>query len=258
MPELEYVTLSSGSRLQQPQVSATASNSNSATSIQAALRAGNAAATASGSVVSMDQRGDALAAISLGSGSAASGSIPYAEDPILGAIGSPRPTSPDMLAGPNATVGQSQPVGGATSTVKSLRSWFLPTAKPQTSTGAGNFGMSGYGSGSTNNNTTTTTTTTASNSSNNLNTNNTTATTTTTTTGTNNLTTNITKNSPISEDTSNQGSFSLILIGFSFYLLFLGYHILWLMFLLCICNVYQSIYYVFVYIYVRVYLQSKF
>ncbi|XP_065721546.2 F-BAR domain only protein 2 isoform X3 [Drosophila suzukii] len=206
MPELEYVTLSSGSRLQQPQVSATASNSNSATSIQAALRAGNAAATASGSVVSMDQRGDALAAISLGSGSAASGSIPYAEDPILGAMGSPRPTSPDMLAGPNATVGQSQPAGGATSTVKSLRSWFLPTAKPQTSTGAGNFGMSGYGSGSTNNNTTTTTTTTASNSSNNLNTNNTTATTTTTTTGTNNLTTNITKNSPISEDTSNQVS----------------------------------------------------
>ncbi|XP_037707354.1 F-BAR domain only protein 2 isoform X2 [Drosophila subpulchrella] len=139
MPELEYVTLSSGSRLQQPQVSATASNSNSATSIQAALRAGNAAATASGSMVSMDQRGDALAAISLGSGSAASGSIPYAEDPILGAMGSPRPTSPDMLAGPNATVGQPQPAGGATSTVKSLRSWFLPTAKPQTSTGAGNF-----------------------------------------------------------------------------------------------------------------------
>ncbi|XP_037707355.1 F-BAR domain only protein 2 isoform X3 [Drosophila subpulchrella] len=206
MPELEYVTLSSGSRLQQPQVSATASNSNSATSIQAALRAGNAAATASGSMVSMDQRGDALAAISLGSGSAASGSIPYAEDPILGAMGSPRPTSPDMLAGPNATVGQPQPAGGATSTVKSLRSWFLPTAKPQTSTGAGNFGMSGYGSGSTNNNTTTTTTTTASNSSNNLNTNNTTATTTTTTTGTNNLTTNITKNSPNSEDTSNQVS----------------------------------------------------
>ncbi|XP_016950062.1 F-BAR domain only protein 2 isoform X2 [Drosophila biarmipes] len=139
MPELEYVTLSSGSRLQQPQVSATASNSNSATSIQAALRAGNAAATASGSVVSMDQRGDALAAISLGSGSAASGSIPYAEDPILGAMGSPRPTSPDMLAGANASVGPSQPAGGATSTVKSLRSWFLPTAKPQTSTGAGNF-----------------------------------------------------------------------------------------------------------------------
>ncbi|XP_070073193.1 F-BAR domain only protein 2 isoform X1 [Drosophila takahashii] len=204
MPELEYVALSSGSRLQQPQVSATASNSNSATSIQAALRAGNAAATASGSVVSMDQRGDALAAISLGSGSAASGSIPYAEDPILGAMGSPRPTSPDMLAGSNATVNQSQPAGGATSTVKSLRNWFLPNAKPQTSGGAGNFGMSGYGSGNTNNNSTTTTTTTASNNSNNLNTNNTTATTTTTTTGTNNLTTNITKNSPISEDTSNQ------------------------------------------------------
>ncbi|XP_070073194.1 F-BAR domain only protein 2 isoform X2 [Drosophila takahashii] len=139
MPELEYVALSSGSRLQQPQVSATASNSNSATSIQAALRAGNAAATASGSVVSMDQRGDALAAISLGSGSAASGSIPYAEDPILGAMGSPRPTSPDMLAGSNATVNQSQPAGGATSTVKSLRNWFLPNAKPQTSGGAGNF-----------------------------------------------------------------------------------------------------------------------
>ncbi|XP_052839419.1 F-BAR domain only protein 2 isoform X3 [Drosophila gunungcola] len=204
MPELEYVALSSGSRLQQPQVSATASNSNSATSIQAALRAGNAAATASGSVVSMDQRGDALAAISLGSGSAASGSIPYAEDPILGAMGSPRPTSPDMLAGSNATPIQAQPTGGATSTVKSLRSWFLPTAKQQQSTGAGNFGMSGSGSGSTNNNTTITTTT-ASNNSNNLNTNNTTATT-TTTTGTNNLTTNITKNSPNSEDTSNQVS----------------------------------------------------
>nr|AAL39739.1 LD34536p [Drosophila melanogaster] len=200
MPELEYVALSSGSRLQQPQVSASASNSNSATSIQAALRAGNAATTASGSAVSMDQRGDALAAISLGSGSAASGSIPFAEDPILGAMGSPRPTSPDMLAGANASGIQSQPTGGATSTVKSLRSWFLPTAKQQPSAGAGNFGMAG--SGSTNN---TTTTTTASNNSNNLNTNNTTATT-TTTTGTNNLTTNITKNSPNSEDTSNQVS----------------------------------------------------
>lgn len=200
MPELEYVALSSGSRLQQPQVSASASNSNSATSIQAALRAGNAATTASGSAVSMDQRGDALAAISLGSGSAASDSIPFAEDPILGAMGSPRPTSPDMLAGANASGIQSQPTGGATSTVKSLRSWFLPTAKQQPSAGAGNFGMAG--SGSTNN---TTTTTTASNNSNNLNTNNTTATT-TTTTGTNNLTTNITKNSPNSEDTSNQVS----------------------------------------------------
>ncbi|KMZ04661.1 F-BAR domain only protein 2 isoform X2 [Drosophila simulans] len=139
MPELEYVALSSGSRLQQPQVSASASNSNSATSIQAALRAGNAATTASGSAVSMDQRGDALAAISLGSGSAASGSIPFAEDPILGAMGSPRPTSPDMLAGANAAGIQSQPTGGATSTVKSLRSWFLPTAKQQPSAGAGNF-----------------------------------------------------------------------------------------------------------------------
>ncbi|XP_017020234.1 F-BAR domain only protein 2 isoform X3 [Drosophila kikkawai] len=204
MPELEYVALSSGSRLQQPQTSATASNSNSATSIQAAIRAGgNATTTVSGSVVSMDQRGDALGGISLGSGSAASGSIPYTEDPILGgALGSPRPTSPDMLA---AAAGQSQPAGGATSTVKSLRSWFLPTAKQQQpSTGASNFGMSG--SGTTN---TTTTTATASNSSNNLNTNNTTTTTTTiaTTTGTNNLTTNIiTKNSPNSEDTSNQVS----------------------------------------------------
>ncbi|XP_032578647.1 F-BAR domain only protein 2 isoform X3 [Drosophila sechellia] len=200
MPELEYVALSSGSRLQQPQVSASASNSNSATSIQAALRAGNAATTATGSAVSMDQRGDALAAISLGSGSAASGSIPFAEDPILGAMVSPRPTSPDMLAGANAAGIQSQPTGGATSTVKSLRSWFLPTAKQQPSAGAGNFGMAG--SGSINN---TITTTTASNNSNNLNTNNTTATT-TTTTGTNNLTTNITKNSPNSVDTSNQVS----------------------------------------------------
>ncbi|XP_032578646.1 F-BAR domain only protein 2 isoform X2 [Drosophila sechellia] len=139
MPELEYVALSSGSRLQQPQVSASASNSNSATSIQAALRAGNAATTATGSAVSMDQRGDALAAISLGSGSAASGSIPFAEDPILGAMVSPRPTSPDMLAGANAAGIQSQPTGGATSTVKSLRSWFLPTAKQQPSAGAGNF-----------------------------------------------------------------------------------------------------------------------
>ncbi|XP_017020233.1 F-BAR domain only protein 2 isoform X2 [Drosophila kikkawai] len=139
MPELEYVALSSGSRLQQPQTSATASNSNSATSIQAAIRAGgNATTTVSGSVVSMDQRGDALGGISLGSGSAASGSIPYTEDPILGgALGSPRPTSPDMLA---AAAGQSQPAGGATSTVKSLRSWFLPTAKQQQpSTGASNF-----------------------------------------------------------------------------------------------------------------------
>ncbi|XP_034660080.1 F-BAR domain only protein 2 isoform X2 [Drosophila subobscura] len=138
MPELECIALSSGLRLQQPQASATASNSNSATSIQAALRSGSAAA-ASGSIVSMDQRGDAVAAISLGSGSAASGSIPYAEDAILGAgagsLASPRPTSPDI-----SVVGQPQP---ATSTVKSLRSWFMPTAKqqpqPQPQTGAGNF-----------------------------------------------------------------------------------------------------------------------
>ncbi|BFF89996.1 F-BAR domain only protein 2 [Drosophila madeirensis] len=192
MPELECIALSSGLRLQQPQASATASNSNSATSIQAALRSGSAAA-ASGSIVSMDQRGDAVAAISLGSGSAASGSIPYAEDAILGAgagsLASPRPTSPDISA-----VGQPQP---ATSTVKSLRSWFMPTAKqqPQPQTGAGNFGMSG--STTNNNNTTTnnttTTTTTATNSSN------------TAATGTNNLTTNITtKNSSIYEDNSNE------------------------------------------------------
>ncbi|EDW34379.1 GL21616 [Drosophila persimilis] len=198
MPELECIALSSGSRLQQPQASATASNSNSATSIQAALRSGSGAA-ASGSIVSMDQRGDALAAISLGSGSAASGSIPYAEDATLGAgagsLASPRPTSPDI-----SVVGQPQSAGGATSTVKSLRSWFMTTAKqqPPPPTGAGNFGMSGSGSinSTTNNNNTTntTTTTTATNSSN------------TATTGTNNLTTNITKNSPISEDNSNQVS----------------------------------------------------
>ncbi|XP_033244621.1 F-BAR domain only protein 2 isoform X2 [Drosophila miranda] len=139
MPELECIALSSGSRLQQPQASATASNSNSATSIQAALRSGSGAA-ASGSIVSMDQRGDALAAISLGSGSAASGSIPYAEDATLGAgagsLASPRPTSPDI-----SVVGQPQTAGGATSTVKSLRSWFMTTAKqqPQPPTGAGTF-----------------------------------------------------------------------------------------------------------------------
>ncbi|XP_026840125.1 F-BAR domain only protein 2 isoform X2 [Drosophila persimilis] len=139
MPELECIALSSGSRLQQPQASATASNSNSATSIQAALRSGSGAA-ASGSIVSMDQRGDALAAISLGSGSAASGSIPYAEDATLGAgagsLASPRPTSPDI-----SVVGQPQSAGGATSTVKSLRSWFMTTAKqqPPPPTGAGNF-----------------------------------------------------------------------------------------------------------------------
>ncbi|XP_032312266.1 F-BAR domain only protein 2 isoform X3 [Drosophila ananassae] len=202
MPELEYITLSSGSRLQQPQASAAASNSNSATSIQAALR--TAPGPPSGSMVSMDQRGDALGGISVGSGSAASGSIPYVEDPILGALGSPRPTSPDML-GANAASGQAA-AGGTTSTVKSLRSWFLPTAKQQQqqTSVAGNFGMTGS---SGNNNTTSTTTTTAISSSNNLNTNNTTATATTTTTaGTNNLTTNITKNSPNSEDNSSQVS----------------------------------------------------
>ncbi|XP_017091273.2 F-BAR domain only protein 2 isoform X3 [Drosophila bipectinata] len=200
MPELEYITLSSGSRLQQPQASATASNSNSATSIQAALR--TAPGPPSGSMVSMDQRGDALGGISVGSGSAASGSIPYVEDPILGALGSPRPTSPDML-GANAISGQAAG-GGTTSTVKSLRSWFLPTAKQQQQqTAAGNFGMTG----SSGNNTSSTTTTTAISSSNNSNTNNTTATATTTTTaGTNNLTTNITKNSPNSEDNTSQVS----------------------------------------------------
>lgn len=210
MPELEYITLSSGSRLQQPQASAAASNSNSATSIQAALR--TAPGPPSGSMVSMDHRGDALGGISVGSGSAASGSIPYVEDPILGALGSPRPTSPDML-GANTASGQAAS-GGTTSTVKSLRSWFLPTAKQQQQqTAAGNFGMTGSSGNS--NNTTSTTTTTAISSSNNSNTNNTTATATTTTTaGTNNLTTNITKNSPNSEDNSSQGSFSFIFFGF--------------------------------------------
>ncbi|XP_068153995.1 F-BAR domain only protein 2 isoform X3 [Drosophila tropicalis] len=102
MPELEFIALSAGSRLQQPQVSANASNSNSATSIQAAIRSGSTSGGGMGATgvtpVSMDQRGDALAGISLGSGSAASGSIPYADDAIIGAPGiSPRPTSPDIL-----------------------------------------------------------------------------------------------------------------------------------------------------------------
>lgn len=234
MPELEYITLSSGSRLQQPQASAAASNSNSATSIQAALR--TAPGPPSGSMVSMDQRGDALGGISVGSGSAASGSIPYVEDPILGALGSPRPTSPDML-GANAASGQAA-AGGTTSTVKSLRSWFLPTAKQQQqqTSVAGNFGMTGS---SGNNNTTSTTTTTAISSSNNLNTNNTTATATTTTTaGTNNLTINITKNSPNSEDNSSQGSFSLIFLVSVLCFLFIygsSKH-LWLLVLLSICD----------------------
>ncbi|XP_060650251.1 F-BAR domain only protein 2 isoform X2 [Drosophila nasuta] len=136
MLELEFVTLSGGSRLQPQQASAAASNSNSATSIQAALRAGGAAAAASGSLVSMDQRGgggsgaggDALAGISLGSGSAASGSIPYADDAMLGsggALSSPRPTSPETLGAQPAAA------SGTTSTVKSLRSWFMPTANKQ-------------------------------------------------------------------------------------------------------------------------------
>ncbi|KAH8295152.1 hypothetical protein KR018_008008 [Drosophila ironensis] len=195
MRELEYVALSSGLRLQQPQASASASNSNSATSIQAALRANSATGAASGSTVSMDQRGDTVGGTSLGSGSVASACVPYAEDPILGALGSPRPTSPDMLSANVATAGQA-PTGSAASTVKSLRSWFLPTTKQQHPQAVGNFGMtSGYN--------TPTATTAANSSTNNLDTKNTTATT-TTTAGTNNLTTNITKNSPNSEDTSSQ------------------------------------------------------
>lgn len=218
MLELEFISLSSASRLQQPpQVSGTASNSNSATSIQAALRTGGSAAAASGSLVSMDQRGgagvgDALAGISLGSGSAASGSIPYADDAMLGSVGggpsSPRPTSPETLSA------QPPQTSAATSTVKSLRSWFMPTASKQqaqqnaSSVGTGNFGMPGNSnSNSSNNNNynTNITTTTSANS----NTNNTTA------TGTNNFTTNVTnKNIPNSElldTTSTQGSFLIII-----------------------------------------------
>ncbi|XP_032593634.1 F-BAR domain only protein 2 isoform X6 [Drosophila grimshawi] len=135
MLELEFVSLSSGARLQPTQQ---ASNSNSAASIQAALRSGGAAAAASGSLVSMDQRGgggggsgsagDALAGVSLGSGSAASGSIPYADDAMLGGGGvpsPPRPTSPETLGA------QPPPTSASTSTVKSLRSWFMPTASKQ-------------------------------------------------------------------------------------------------------------------------------
>ncbi|XP_030375016.1 F-BAR domain only protein 2 isoform X2 [Scaptodrosophila lebanonensis] len=158
MPELEFVHLSiqsgsASSRLNQSHASVTASNSNSAASIQAALRAGGSAIGTAGSLVSMDQRGgaggggsaaDALAGISLGSGSAASGSIPYADDAILGAsLSSPRPTSPDMLSAAAAATpagSQPAPTNAAVSTVKSLRSWFSkqPQAQP-TGGNAGNF-----------------------------------------------------------------------------------------------------------------------
>ncbi|XP_034488163.1 F-BAR domain only protein 2 isoform X2 [Drosophila innubila] len=211
MLELEFVSLPGGSRLQTQQASATASNSNSATSIQAALRAGGAAAAASGSLVSMDQRGgagagDALAGISLGSGSGASGSIPYADDAMLGSGGglsSPRPTSPETLGAQTASA------SAATSTVKSLRSWFKPTASKQqqqqqqnASGVTGNFGMPGNSNSSNNNNYNNTNITTAT--SVNSNTNNTPPTTaTTTTTGTINFTTNVT-NSPNSEHQDNQ------------------------------------------------------
>ncbi|KRG01729.1 uncharacterized protein Dmoj_GI10156, isoform D [Drosophila mojavensis] len=156
MLELEFIPLSNASRLQQPpQATGAASNSNSATSIQAALRTGGTAAAASGSLVSMDQRGgggagvgDALAGISLGSGSAASGSIPYVDDAMLGSVGggpsSPRPTSPETLGAQPPPPVPPQ-ASTATSTVKSLRSWFLPTASKQqpqqsaSSVSAGNF-----------------------------------------------------------------------------------------------------------------------
>ncbi|XP_002072875.3 F-BAR domain only protein 2 isoform X2 [Drosophila willistoni] len=136
MPELEFIALSAGARLQQSQVSANASNSNSATSIQAAIRSGSTSAGggmgATGvTSVSMDQRGDALASISLGSGSAASGSIPYADDAIIGAPGiSPRPTSPDML-GANAQQ--------STGSKGGLRNWLWSGNKQQQQQSAANF-----------------------------------------------------------------------------------------------------------------------
>lgn len=209
MLELESVSMSSASRLQQPQqFSGTASNSNSATSIQAALRSSGAAAAASGNLVTMDQRGgstgDAQASISMGSGS---GSIPYADDAMLGSGGglsSPRPTSPETL---NA---QPPTASASTSTVKSLRSWFMPAAnkqqQQQNASGAivGNFGMpANSNSNSSNNNNYSNTNITTATSANSNTTNN-------TTTGTINITTNVTtKNSPNSElqDNSNQGSF---------------------------------------------------
>ncbi|XP_068153992.1 F-BAR domain only protein 2 isoform X1 [Drosophila tropicalis] len=209
MPELEFIALSAGSRLQQPQVSANASNSNSATSIQAAIRSGSTSGGGMGATgvtpVSMDQRGDALAGISLGSGSAASGSIPYADDAIIGAPGiSPRPTSPDIL-GANSQQ--------STGSKGGLRNWLWSGNKQQQQQqqSAANFGMTGINTTTTNNNNTTITATTiATNSANpttainsnihSSNTNNTT----TTTTGTNSLTTNITKNSPNSEENTTQ------------------------------------------------------
>ncbi|XP_068153996.1 F-BAR domain only protein 2 isoform X4 [Drosophila tropicalis] len=211
MPELEFIALSAGSRLQQPQVSANASNSNSATSIQAAIRSGSTSGGGMGATgvtpVSMDQRGDALAGISLGSGSAASGSIPYADDAIIGAPGiSPRPTSPDIL-GANSQQ--------STGSKGGLRNWLWSGNKQQQQQqqSAANFGMTGINTTTTNNNNTTITATTiATNSANpttainsnihSSNTNNTT----TTTTGTNSLTTNITKNSPNSEENTTQVS----------------------------------------------------
>lgn len=223
MLELEFIPLSNASRLQQPpQATGAASNSNSATSIQAALRTGGTAAAASGSLVSMDQRGgggagvgDALAGISLGSGSAASGSIPYVDDAMLGSVGggpsSPRPTSPETLGAQPPPPVPPQ-ASTATSTVKSLRSWFLPTASKQqpqqsaSSVSAGNFGMPGNSNSSSSNNNNYNTNITTTTTSVNSNTNNTTA------TGTNNFTTNVTnKNIPNSElldTTSSQGSFS--------------------------------------------------
>ncbi|XP_032589703.1 F-BAR domain only protein 2 isoform X5 [Drosophila mojavensis] len=211
MLELEFIPLSNASRLQQPpQATGAASNSNSATSIQAALRTGGTAAAASGSLVSMDQRGgggagvgDALAGISLGSGSAASGSIPYVDDAMLGSVGggpsSPRPTSPETLGAQPPPPVPPQ-ASTATSTVKSLRSWFLPTASKQqpqqsaSSVSAGNFGMPGNSNSSSSNNNNYNTNITTTTTSVNSNTNNTTA------TGTNNFTTNVTnKNIPNSE-----------------------------------------------------------
>ncbi|XP_023036024.1 F-BAR domain only protein 2 isoform X3 [Drosophila willistoni] len=213
MPELEFIALSAGARLQQSQVSANASNSNSATSIQAAIRSGSTSAGggmgATGvTSVSMDQRGDALASISLGSGSAASGSIPYADDAIIGAPGiSPRPTSPDML-GANAQQ--------STGSKGGLRNWLWSGNKQQQQQSAANFGMTGINSTtntttSTNNNTTITATTIATNSANpttaiNSNSHSSNTNNTTTTTGTNSLTTNITKNSPNSEENTTQVS----------------------------------------------------
>ncbi|XP_067647708.1 F-BAR domain only protein 2 isoform X2 [Eurosta solidaginis] len=142
VPELDIIPLStqqqsiSATRLNQP--TTTASNSNSATSIQGAI-----SRITSGSV-SMDQRGSGgVEAVSLGSGGAVGGSgsgsnsLLNADDNILGLQTTPRPTSPILVN--TTTTNATAPTNSTSNTIAPIVTVSSSSTSNTTSTVRSNF-----------------------------------------------------------------------------------------------------------------------